>query len=56
MVPPLLIPGWPRGEAQRRLGNAPRRIFASLFSIAFVGRLLEALDRFLCFSGLPKTV
>ena len=55
-VPPLLVPGWPRGEAQRGLGNAPRPIFASSFSIVLVERLLEALAGFLYPSGHPKIV
>ena len=53
--PPLLVPGWPRGEAQRGLGNARWPISASSFSIVLVGRLLEALARFLCSSGPPKS-
>ena len=51
-VPPLLVPGWPRGEAQRSLGKQSFLIFATSFSIVLVGRLFEALARFLCPSGL----
>ena len=55
-VPPLLVPGWPRGEAQRCLGNASQPIFATSFSNVFVRRLLGALNRFWCSPGLPKIV
>ena len=53
-VPPLLVPGWPRGVTQRCLGKEFFPIFATSFSIVLVGRLFEALARFLCPSGLPQ--
>ena len=55
-VPPLLVPGWSQGEAQRDEGNARRPMFAPFFPITFLRRLLDASNRFLCPLGSSKIV